>query len=73
MLSERQKLRLRKLADYDWFDESESDDDILRKLSDLMSEMESEEEFLYAAIVKEWDTEDDSLYRVTKAPLCQYM
>ena len=71
-MTQEQIARLQSLAEYTWFVDGDTETVILRKLSSLMDEIETEEELLYAGCIKEWDAEDGSIMMLFDHPLCDY-
>jgi hypothetical protein len=67
MLTREQRRRLDSLAAYDWCEEGEDSDAILRA---LVASMDSPEELWFAVIAKVWDLAENELDPILDHPLC---
>ena len=72
MLSKEQKERIQTLAEFEWFDDDDSDEEADRKLAELMSQISTEEELLYASIAKVWDFDESTIWILFDHPLSDY-
>tara|TARA_B100001093_G_C26693759_1_gene955967 strand:+ start:54 stop:572 length:519 start_codon:yes stop_codon:yes gene_type:complete len=72
MLNKEQKNRIQNLAEFEWFNDDDSPDIADKKLADLIAQISTQEELLYAVIAKSWSFEESTIWLLLDHSLCDY-